>query len=226
MKKLLDGAFTLLIIFLAMPYVLSSLKGSYSIANNNPSFVKPTAYNGHKHSAIIRLHDSSGRFFCSGFVVSDDYAITAGHCVEGQIYGLVDEVKIFNEAMQDTGVVASGAAANRRGDTGMLKGNFKDFDKFLLITDAQKLYTIMGHATVGYSMGYPYGGAIFMSAVKPLGSENFHIAGEAMLYPGMSGGPLVTEDGTVVGINSYVNGNHCAFASLIDILDSFQIKHD
>jgi S1-C subfamily serine protease len=227
MDLFLKRVLLLMLIFILTPMVLPSCATSYSTSDTNPSFIPPENYNqDHQHEALIRLHDSDGKFFCSGFVISDQYAVTAGHCVDSDFGRLRQFIKIYNSVKMDTYVVASGAASNRRGDTGLIKGNFKEFDKLRLIIRPQDLYATISKAKKVYALGFPYGADYLISEINPKGLENFHMAGAGVLLPGMSGGPLVTEEGIVIGINSYVSGDHSAFSSLIGLLDSLEIKYE
>jgi len=76
---------------------------------------------GKKYPALIRLHiedltvkDRTGRFFCSGFVVSDVYAVTAAHCISHQFTNILsdDNIVILDKYWNRTKIKAIPAGIN------------------------------------------------------------------------------------------------------------------
>jgi len=195
------------------------------------------------HPSVIRLHgtDKNGKeneFFCSAFVISDVYAVTAGHCLEDGGKMSTKDIVIFETVQvgerafehKSTGVVAHAAGMNRRGDTGLITGDFSNFKKLkfspypsdVLQIIKQNLQLAQGQMV---SVGFPYGDIPLSVPVVVIGSMNFHLAARGLLYPGMSGGVVIdpiTE--YVVGINSYVNNDIIAFSSVIGLLESLNVK--
>jgi hypothetical protein len=195
------------------------------------------------HPSVIRLHskgkkDKKDEFFCSAFVISDVYAVTAGHCLEDGGKMSTKDIVIYETIRtgdttfehKSTGVVVRAAGINRRGDTGLITGDFSTFKKLkfspypsdVLQIIKQNLQLAQGQMV---SVGFPYGDIPLSVPVKIEGTDNFHLAARGLLYPGMSGGVVIdpiTE--YVVGINSYVNNDIIAFSSVIGLLESLNVK--
>jgi S1-C subfamily serine protease len=224
----------------------------YSLSENNKQSEDQTL------PAVIRLHtgkptemeklksmvglgsvQEEGQFFCSAFVVSDKYAITAGHCLEGEDGINKKDIEIFissqSEGMvtptaRDTSVTAKAVGINRLGDTGLLIGDFSKFRKVKFTPFAKDLLDIIRIAMMNngqlISVGFPYGAAPFVTPVQFVGVHEFQLYGRAFLYPGQSGGPLIEPNtGYAIGINSSVDGSGgCNFSSLIGFLDSLKVE--
>lgn len=195
------------------PYEPELLDRKYDVYNQGVQGRMPS---------IIRLHDSEGRFFCTGFVIDDNYALTAGHCVVNRFNMLKSDLKIYNKYGYDTGVIAQPAGAGSRIDWGILRGDFSLFKKARIETDQINYHE--NRAVL--SCGFPYGkNKIFCTSFRVSGTHFFSIKGKSHLYPGMSGGPVIDmETKKVIGINSYVTEDSSAFAPLIGILSYFGIE--
>lgn len=180
---------------------------------------------------LIRLHYESEdyQFNCTGFVVSNDYAITAGHCV-GATSGKIEQgkIKIVDTNGNETGVFAKAVGFSTRLDVGLIKGDFKKFRKYKI---NERHSDLISRESAKFphpylACGFPMGGDKFCSDVTVIGVGAFFVVGAGELYPGMSGGPLLDESlNEVVGINSSVpKGGLNNFSPLVNIWAMFDIE--
>jgi len=225
----------------------SSSRSSFEKIENLPTFVSADSENQPNDGLefpIIRLHqlnpDEGSGFYCSAFVISNNYAVTAGHCIEGSGGLSKKAIVIFNKDLVDTKVTAKAAAINRRGDVGLIVGDFTKFRKIKIMINPQQYNNLaQGMTDQGpyatwvqkmgqprfISCGYPYGDTMMCSGIKPVGLATFMIMGAGLVFPGMSGGPLIDQDfGVAIGVNSFATDGVNGFGSLISILASFQIE--
>lgn len=143
---------------------------------------------------------------CTGFVIDNTYAITAGHCVIEESTGelATEEIKIFDKEGKDTKIVAKPVCYVGRSDFGLIKGDFKSFNKLPIEANH---YTL--DKTKQYiQCGFPYGQKLLTcSKFIPITNDTFYIWGLGNLVPGQSGGPVIDlSTGKAVGLNSYVYG--------------------
>lgn len=176
-------------------------------------------------SPIIRLLDEKGRFTCSGAVISDEYAVTAAHCVVTDSGSMRKKSKVGN--LETSHIIdAETVGLNHRLDYAVIKGNFVEFKKLVINENTSVLVSDLAQPAKYKSCGYPQGiRELFCSPFilkKPI---NFQVAGVAALYPGMSGGPVINETtGEIVGINSAVSEDMSLIAPVIGILSNFGIR--
>jgi len=175
-------------------------------------------------TSIIRLTDSKDRGLCSAFVVSDQYAITAAHCIETP-----SDIILVN-GKEKTKV----AAFNRRTDYALLLGDFKEYAK--LVTDVSTARFPMLSGTQAIACGYPEGSHQSTCAPQILvANAGFYIASKGQLYPGMSGGPLLImpAPGVVfaIGVNHAVSDQETPdmlgfdyFADIVGIWGNFNLE--
>jgi secreted trypsin-like serine protease len=83
-----------------------------------------------KHYPIVHLADSTGRSFCTAFVIDAHYAATAGHCIEnddilksGKLR--TDTLKFLNERNEDLNTEAKAVGYDEWTDYGLLLGRFR-----------------------------------------------------------------------------------------------------
>jgi S1-C subfamily serine protease len=160
-----------------------------------------------KFGSIVRLVRNDNTF-CSGTVVSDHVIITAAHCVfvETPFGAFVDMEAIEIRDNDNISVDAQAHViyATTQMDQAMLTGDFTRFEHRKLITSFHKLTDIGSDGQKFVSCGYPLSGDLVCTPLVFKHKDNFFWGVEGSLYPGMSGGPVMLPDGTLVGVNTAV----------------------
>ena len=155
-----------------------------------------------KYYSMVRISTDKG--ICTATVISRNYALTAGHCVVGQIgskYKIMgvekngaDKAKKAATAVAARGVMYGGL------DLGLLKGDFKDFEYAPIKGEDREV----SYAPIFVSCGF--GGGSLSAMCRPmLGPQpyGFIAVGMGNLLPGMSGGPVINIfTGDFVGVNN------------------------
>ena len=174
-----------------------------------------------KHESIIRLISPKGYFYCTGFVVDENYALTAAHCVVNNITGsIIDEdVFIYDSYSNDTGTVARTIAVDLYRDVAFIKGNFKAF-KYQKTDFYGKV--IKRNMKV-QSCGYPSGMVSkFCVELTLTGNKYFQYRAKGLpIFKGMSGGVVIdVETGYAVGVNSAVDEDTVIISPLVGVLET------
>lgn len=174
--------------------------------------------------SIVRLHDLDGNFFCSGVIVSDRRLLTAAHCVDSFEPKAVSIVVKSQDGEQRAFAWVLGS--KDRADYAILGGHFQKFKKQPHTTDPKQIVPIMhDQKRVLITCGYAWGGNLFCMPVKERGTYYFMFAGDANLYPGMSGGPVIdVKTGQVVAVNSAMLGPKAILAPIVNIYESLKVK--
>ena len=129
--------------------------------------------------AIIRLHDSNDEFFCTGFVIDDNYALTAAHCVDDKT-----DINVYNGLKIDTEIKGKVIDRNEQRDIALIKGDFSTFARYPIIYD-----TIDVSSDVYILCGFPHGqNSMLCVAGGFVRNYQWHYMMSSMLFPGMSGG--------------------------------------
>lgn len=157
-----------------------------------------------KHSPILRVLASNGRTVCSAFVVSEHYAISAGHCIDPY----QTDIAVSNDDLTQV-VNAKVMSVDMKLDQALLIGDFSSFKPLVM-------GSIEGKASLK-NCGYAFGGDLVCFDYKPDYNLGFMLKGKGYLYPVMSGGPLFdVKTNTVVGINVAVKENDLIHSPLVN----------
>jgi hypothetical protein len=132
----------------------------------------------------------------SGFAINNDgYVVTNYHVIEG-----CNNVEIIDKGQTIPATVVSFDVKN---DIALLKSNFKPFHAFSF--SKKNPYPLMDIYVAGYPFGYDISTQIkitqgVVSSLAGVGNNFSQIQITAAVQPGNSGGPIVDENGNVVGI--------------------------
>ncbi len=175
---------------------------------------------------VIRLHDKDSKdFFCSGSVISKNYAVTAAHCVAGRSKRTPSiEVRDINNEKKITD--ATPVFYNERSDLALLLGDFSAANQMVATDDPETVLKILSdNSRMVVACGFPYGGSFFCSPLENRGQYYFSIGGRGFLYPGMSGGPVMDyATMTLVGVNTAAAEGGVIISPLIELLSDAGVR--
>jgi len=179
-----------------------------------------------RYGAIVRLVRDN-HTFCTGTVISTHIIITAAHCVLMETpFGLMGsgDIEIRPSENVVTNTVAKLVNASPQMDQAILTGDFRKYQTKRVITDPHKLAEVGQKGNNYISCGYPLNGDIFCNITIFDKNDNFFWAVNGVLIPGMSGGPTMLPDGTVVAVNTAVQGPNSIVSPIYNILRSLAGK--
>lgn len=174
-----------------------------------------------KLGSVVRLV-REGRTYCSGVVIDPTTIVTAAHCV-------LINTPFGPWADEDTPIEIRGAdnkfrstygrlkSASTQIDRAVIKGNFSIYQSSKYISDMAQSVAVRHQGQRMVSCGYPLGGALFCNEMVYIKELAFFMTVKGLLVPGMSGGPTMLPDGTVIGINSAVEADYSIIAPLYNV---------
>lgn len=176
------------------------------------------------YGAMVRLETTDGEFFCSGTVISDDYVLTAAHCLMEHGLGAgMTQKKIYIKAEgQVVPSIGVAAALNQRADYALVKGDFSTHSRARILLQPRQ---ILGLGYIIMSCGFPWGAGDTCYQASDLVPYYASIMGRGIMFPGMSGGPVIdAQSGTVFAVNTGVSGNYVIFAPLVGLFETLKVR--
>ncbi len=223
MKKIILSTLVLFNVFVWSFVLMSCVSNSVLMVQRTkgplPGISQFTLNKVNKYDSIIRLVSPDGYFYCTGFVVDNNYAITAAHCVLNDM-GIMntDDVLIHNSHSFFTGVIAKPVAVEKYRDVAFLKGDFSEFSQQATDFNGKSIKTGMKLKSCGYPSGQY---DMFCVDLIQNGNRYFQYrATGAPIFKGMSGGPVYNEEGVAVGVNSAVDEDTIIISPLTGVLET------
>lgn len=211
---------TITLSILAFMVFISLIIASRGFLNDIKNVAKSAGANTPKLGSVVRLVVDDATY-CSGVVIDKNTIVTARHCViRSSLFGAymddsAIEIRAADNIARNT--YAKAKSASQQIDRAILKGNFSIYTSAPYISDMAKSVEIRQSGQKLISCGYPLGGGLFCNQMIYIEEVNFFMKVKGLLVPGMSGGPVMLPDGTVVGINSAVEGKSSIISPMYNV---------
>ena len=179
--------------------------------------------------------------FCSAFVVSKDYAITAAHClVDSDAKMKQEDTMMFRtiETVDAEGNKTQLSAPftiiglNLNTDYALIKADFSQMNVFRLKADVRAIGAALqrdilpGVSVPLFAAGFPNGDkSPVVLAQGPCRTTDDFLECRGIMFHGMSGGPLIDPlSGDVIGINYAINDGSTYFRFMVGLFDMFNVE--
>jgi len=200
-----------------LTYDVSILATPNKVAAQAPAVKKPVGL-----LPIIRLV-KDGRTYCSGVVIDKTTIVTASHCVSvASMFGTTvnkDPIDIRAYDNLNRGTTARVMGVLVQLDRAVLKGDFRLFAPANYVSDVEKNVSYRSKGQQYISCGYPLGGKLYCTPLTFIQNAGFMMGVKGILIPGMSGGPTMLQDGTVIAINIAVDQDMSYVSPIYNIDD-------
>lgn len=216
--------------------------GSIVDQDQLPAYSRDQNFEKRKYFGVVRVVDSATfKGFCSAFVISDDYAISAAHCFYDENARIKDkEYKIGTDTVIDEETALQSVlytpahlvGIHVAGDYALLKGDFKEITHLkinvspLVMEQITNRSPLPGFEVPLFALGYPNGikdGAGYMQVSCRQIADYVQCRGA--MFHGLSGGALfdpITKE--VVAINYAIGENgDTYFKLMMGIFEAFNI---
>lgn len=180
-------------------------------------------------NAIVRL-ERDGKFTCTATVISPTYAVTAAHCLvdkRGMMYRRILYIKpnknLAPVLIEPVEAIPFGV--NKEADYGLLIGDFSYFPRAAIAYKTSMVFA-EGLNSFYIYCGFPYGEeSLLCGTITQTQAPYFgFIRTNALLFSGMSGGPVFNERNEVVGVNSAIGNGFSVVAPLVGMFDVLGVK--
>lgn len=211
---------------------------------NLAKYSRDQDYSRNDFPALIQLITADKhKGFCSAFVISNDYAITAAHCLVDADGDMKDSNSIMARSIEVTdpetaikqmlSIPVEIVGTSIAQDYALLTGDFSRFTKFRIDISpvvTQQIFNrevLPGISFPLFALGFPNGikdaVALEQTDCRPI-YDYFYCSG--IMYHGMSGGPVIDPTtGTVLGINHAIGGSgDTYFKVMIGIFEAFNVE--
>ena len=170
--------------------LVESNKAKNEIAKKNVKKEKQKLEQERKKNTPISASSGTGFFISSeGHIVSNNHVIDACHTVNINYLGDIKPAKVISR--------------DRANDLALLQADIDPKDIFVISNDDAMLLEEI------YVAGYPFGKSVsssikvtkgVVSSLSGLGDNFSNIQIDAALQPGNSGGPIINNEGNVIGV--------------------------
>lgn len=207
-------------VFVILIATIAILAGRITANLINPT---PEKVVDNRYGAIVRLVQND-KTFCTGTVVARNLIITAAHCVLLETpFGMMMRPGLIQvRPAENTELYSTGQAiyASPQMDQAMIAGEFFQYKTKPYITDPEVLSKYRRQGAKFISCGFPLNGKLYCNETVFKEPSAFFWKVKGLLIPGMSGGPTMLPDGTVIAVNVAVEGPDSIISPIYNITRS------